>query len=183
MKRLAVVAGACAAFACVAVGFLLTLTHKAHSQPYDPAAEVARPDDLERWVTVGVTVRLDRQDHATPSQMRQVLMPAEDYERFVQTRSLADGTRLAVLFHPVVLDASHQPPLYHARAQEALALEVIDRTHADGRRFYTFAPETTRATARLPGNECAVCHNARGSFEGTFAHMYPVLAQRLGEAR
>jgi hypothetical protein len=178
------VGGALAAFASVAIGFALALTDNAYSQPRDgPFAELARPDDVGRWVTVGLTVRMDRQDHATPSQMRQVLMPADDYEHFVETGGFADGTRFAVLFYPVALDASHQPPLYHGGTEEALVIEVIDRAHPDGRRFYAFAPEAMRASPRAPGNECAVCHNGRGSFDGTFAHLYPMLARRLGEAR
>lgn len=143
--------------------------------------EVSRPGDVEAWPTVGTTVRLDRTDHATPWQMRQVLMAPRDYESFVSTREYADGTTFAVLFYPVVLDAAHTPPLYHAQAEIAFVMEIIDRSHADGRRFYTFAPGATRAAPLPPGNDCAVCHNARGSFDGTFAHMYPALARLTNE--
>jgi hypothetical protein len=182
MKSVSAVGGACVAFAVVAVGFALAMAQKAYSQPESASVELARPHDVESWVTVGVTVRLDREHGATPWQMRQVLMPPEDYERFNRTGQLADGARLAVLFYPVALDSSHAPALYHARSADTLAVHVIDRAHPDGRRFYVFASDAARASALPPGNECAVCHNARGGFEGTFAQMYPLMARRLGEA-
>lgn len=178
MKSRAVVGGAGVAFALVAVGLALALARDAYSQTDVAAtAELARPADVERWVTVGVTVRLDRQEHARPWQMRQVLMAPGAYEEVVRTRRYADGTAFAVNFYTLAHDTSQTPPLYHAAEEEAFAVEVIDRAHPDGRRFYTFAPGEMRAAPLPAGNACAACHNAQGSFDGTFAHMYPALAR------
>lgn len=139
-------------------------------------SELERPADLEVWPTVGTTVRLDREQ--TPQQMRQVLIAPDDYAHFRRTGAFKDGTTFAVLFYPIALDSSHQPPLYYAQAEQALAMEVIDRTHPDGRRFYTLAPGSIRAAPLPAGNACAACHNARGGVDGTFAHLYPGLARR-----
>jgi hypothetical protein len=178
MKSMAAVGGAGVAFALVAVGLGLALAREAHSQAdRSAAAELSRPADIDRWITVGVTVRVDRQDHTTPRQMRQVLMAPDAYEDFVRTRRYADGTAFAVNFYGLAHNTSHTPPLYHAADEEAFAMEVIDRAHPDGRRFYTFAPGEMRAAALPAGNACAACHNAQASFDGTFAHMYPALAR------
>lgn len=160
------------------LGFLALLVavlpQAALSQHHGP--ELERPADLEVWPTVGATVRLDREQ--APQQMRQVLIAPDDYAHFRRTGAFKDGTTFAVIFYPVALDSSHQPPLYYARSEQALAMEVIDRTHPDGRRFYTFAPGSTRAAPLPAGNACAACHNAQGSVDGTFAHLYPGLARR-----
>jgi hypothetical protein len=154
----------------------LALPQAALSQNHGPDLE--RPADVEAWPTVGTTVRLDSQHGQTPSQMRQVLMAPADYAHFRRSGAYLDGTTFAVLFYPVALDNAHQPPLYHAQAEQAFAMEVIDRGHPDGRRFYMFAPGATRASPLAAGNECAICHNAQGSVDGTFAHLYPALARR-----
>jgi hypothetical protein len=151
----------------------LVLPPAALSQNHGP--ELERPADVAAWPTVGVTMRLDREHGQTPTQMRQVLMAPQDYAHFQRTGAFADGATFAVAFYPVALDASHQPPLYFAQAEQAFVMEVIDRTHPDGRRFYTFAPGATRARPLPAGNECAVCHAAQGSADGTFAHLYPAL--------
>jgi hypothetical protein len=166
----------------IALGILALLTaalvlpQTALSQNNGP--ELERPAEVEAWPTVGTTVRLDREHGQTPWQMRQVLMAPADYAHFRRTRAYADGTTFAVLFYPVALDTSHEPPLYHAQPEQAFVMEVIDRSHPDGRRFYAFAPGATRATPLAAGNECAVCHNVQGTREGTFAHLYPALAPR-----
>ncbi|MGQ0534340.1 MAG: cytochrome P460 family protein [Caulobacteraceae bacterium] len=168
-----------ASFAMASV--VLALPQAARSEQGVDSREIARPADVEAWPTVGTTLRLDRTDHATPWQMRQVFMAPGDYARFLETREFSDGTTFAVLFYPVARDDSHSPPLYYAQREQAFVMEVIDRGHPDGRRFYTFTPGAERAVPLPAGNECAVCHNARGSFGGTFARMYPALARHLEE--
>jgi hypothetical protein len=163
-----------------ALGILAVLAFAASQAALsqDNGPELERPANVEAWPTVGTTVRLDRNHGQTPWQMRQVLMAPGDYAHFRRTGEYADGATFAVLFYPVALDSSHQPPLYHAQAEHAFVMEVIDRGHPDGRRFYTFAPGATRAPPLPAGNECAACHNAQGSRDGTFAHLYPALAPR-----
>lgn len=139
------------------------------------AQTLARPD-ITMWPTLGTTVRVDPANPTIPAQMRQVQIEPEAYRRLLETRVYPDGTMLAARFHSVQLDTSHEPPLYHANLELALAVEVIDRSHPDGRRFYMYGDGVTSANALPPGNQCAVCHAARGSFEGTFAHLYPATA-------
>lgn len=140
--------------------------------------EAVRPADVVTWPTLGMTVRLDAAGQ-TPRQMRHVQMAPDDFAAFVRTHVYPDGATFAVTFNGVALDRSHTPNLYHATGEHAFALEIIDRAHPDGRRFYVFQPGQTRAAPFPPGNECAVCHAAEGSFDGTFAHMYPALTPHL----
>jgi hypothetical protein len=139
------------------------------------AQSLARPD-ITMWPTLGTTVRVDPANPTIPAQMRQIQIEPEAYHRLLETRAYPDGTMLAARFHSVQLDTSHQPPLYHASQDLMLAVEVIDRSHPDGRRFYMFADDAVNSTALPPGNQCAVCHAAQGSFDGTFAHLYPATA-------
>lgn len=142
---------------------------------------MARPD-VTRWITVGSTVRTDRTDRVTPSQVRHVQIEPSAYDRLVETLQYPDGAMLAATFHPVTKDDAHTPPLYRSGAPIAFALEVIDRGHPDGRRFYVYEGDAASAAALPPGNECAVCHHAQGGFDGTFAQLYPAISH-LAQSR
>lgn len=146
------------------------------AQPATDAHTLTRPTDIAYWPTLGSTMRTDGTPAAMPRQLRQVQMEASAYRRLVETLRLSDGDTFAVLFYGVQHDTTHTPSLYFAQREQALAMEVIDRAHPDGRRFYVFSAGQSSATPLPPGNECAVCHAARGSFDGTFAHLYPTLA-------
>jgi hypothetical protein len=159
------------ALACLSFG-----AGELHAQ--DNALE--RPD-ITMWPTLGTTVRVQAGDGVTPWQMRHVQMEPGAYVELLRSGRYPDGAMLSADLHGVALDTAHTPPLYAAGEEVALVLEVIDRAHPDGRRFYAFTPGMRNATALPPGNECAVCHSAQGSFDGTFAHLYPAtshLAQR-----
>jgi hypothetical protein len=88
--------------------------------------------------------------------------PHEEIHWFVEAHD-ADAT-----------EASSQSLLLEAST--VFALEVLDKSHPDGRRFYTYAPGAKTAEALPVGNTCAMCHNARGSLQGTFADDYPLTA-------
>jgi hypothetical protein len=148
----------------------------AYGQLADAGAELTRPD-ITMWPTLGTTIRVDPANPDIPAQMRQIQIEPTAYEGLIATRAYRDGTMLAARFHSVALDTAHNPPLYHADQDVGLAIEVIDRSHPDGRRFYLFASNATTAAALPPGNACAVCHTAQGSFDGTFAHLYPATAR------
>jgi hypothetical protein len=146
-----------------------------------PSPDLARPD-VTMWPTLGTTVRVDRANPTIPAQARQVQIEPTAYERLLASGAYPDGAMLAALFHAVELDTAHDPPLYRANEELALALEVIDRSHPDGRRFYLYEPGATTASALPAGNACAVCHAAQGTFDGTFAHLYPG-ARRFAQPR
>jgi hypothetical protein len=146
------------------------------AQPALGPHTLTRPADIAFWPTLGSTMRTDGTPAATPRQLRHVQMESSAYRRLVETLRLSDGDTFAVLFYGVEHDTTHTPSLYYAQREQALAMEVIDRAHPDGRRFYVFTRDQTNASPLPPGNECAVCHAARGTFDGTFAHMYPTLA-------
>lgn len=161
---------------------LLAAGPPAQSQRRADPHEAIRPADVVTWPTLGTTVRMDPATGSTPRQFRHVQIAPADFEAFVRTRAFRDGTTFAVSFYGATLDASHTPNLYHAGREQAFAMEIIDRAHPDGRRFYVFAAGATHAAPLPPGNECAVCHAAQGSFHGTFAHMYPAMAPYLAQA-
>ena len=167
--------------AIIAVAGLLCAGGAA-SQTASPAADsqqMTRPADVDTWPTIGSTMRMDEHNPALPGQMRQVLMEPGAYTAFARTGSFADGATFGVLFYSVKLDTSHTPPFYHADREVAFAMEVIDRGHPDGRRFYLFANGATRAAPLPAGNACASCHNSRGGFDGTFAQYYPLISRRI----
>lgn len=164
--------------ACFALACASGSVAQQSDTPADAPAMLARPD-VSMWPTIGSTMRMDPKNPALPGQLRQVQMEAGDYENFLHTRRFADGTRFAVMFYSVSFDASHSPPFYHANKEVAFAMEVIDRSHVDGRRFYLFNGASQQAAALPPGNECAVCHRDRGTFDGTFAHLYPLISKHV----
>lgn len=178
LKGVHAVAAAACAIAVLGCAYGLPQMAASPATPVASAGpELARPADIDTWPTVGTTMRMDRTDHSVPWQMRQVQIEPSAYERLVRTLAYPDGTAFAATFYPVELDTSHTPPLYHATGEIGFAMEIIDRGHPDGRRFYNFAPGAATAAALPAGNACAVCHNERGSFDGTFAHLYPTIAR------
>jgi hypothetical protein len=136
---------------------------------------LARPD-IALWPTLGTTVRVQASDGVTPWQMRHVQIEPGAYVELLRTGRYPDGTILTADLIGVRLDATHTPPLYTADHPVALVVEVIDRTHPDGRRFYSFAPGAESASPLPAGNTCAVCHSEQGTLDGTFAHLYPATA-------
>jgi hypothetical protein len=146
-------------------------------------AELTRPADLDRWITLGSTVRTSKQDHAAAAQLRHVRIDPKALDVLLTTGSYPDGARLAASFHPLSLDKSHDPPLFASQPEQALAIEIIDRGVPDGRVFYLFTKGAATAKAMPQGNECAVCHNARGTLDGTFADLYPLIAKLAKPAK
>ena len=67
--------------------------------------------------------------------------------------------------------------LYAEDKEVFFGIEVIDKSHPDGRRFYNFTNGATSATPLPAGNACAVCHNAKGGLQGTFAQHYPAITR------
>lgn len=163
-----VVAGTMAAVAVLAKG----------EAPTPSGERLARPD-VATWPTLGMTARTAGMDAPQPAQFRQVQMESNGYRHFVKSGAFADGTMFSVKFYAVKFDKSQSPPLYFAGDQTAFAAEVIDRKHPDGRRFYLFAGTDQSATALPAGNECAQCHKQHGTLDGTFAHLYPLTANRV----
>jgi hypothetical protein len=133
--------------------------------------------DVTRWITLGVTVRTNPADQVTPNQLRQVRLEPKAFEVLLATGAYPDGARLSATFHGVELDKAHKPALYASKDEKALAIEIIDRSVPDGRVFYLFTGNAMSARAMPQGNECAACHNAQGTLDGTFAHLYPVIAK------
>src|SRR5688572_11529477 len=96
-----------------------------------PSGDIERPADLDLWPTLGSTMRMSRMDESLPGQLRHVQMHPADYAAFRASGAYPDGARFAVTFYTVARDASHAPPFYRAENEVALAMEVIDRAHAD----------------------------------------------------
>jgi hypothetical protein len=121
-----------------------------------------------------------RDNPNAPDEMRHVQIEPSAYAKLLENARFPDGAQLAVTFYALKSDASATPLLYAPDSERFFGLEVLDRSHPDGRRFYAFAPGATTAAALPPGNACAVCHNEKGSFQGVFAHHYPAISQFAG---
>ena len=139
-------------------------------------APLERPSDIDRWITLGMTLRTDPAHGGAPAQLRQVRIDPKSFDALMKTGDYPAGAMLAASFHPVKLDESFTPSLYSAGPQTSLSIEVIDPSHPDGRRFYNFAGDAKSATAMAAGNSCAACHNANGKLHGTFGNLYTVTA-------
>ncbi len=162
------------------------------AQPAAPAPSTfARPADVETWPNVGATIRMGPvlgmseaeaaaagNGPPAPTQLRQVLMAPDAYREFQRTGAYPDGAVFAVLFYSMQYDDTHTPPLYGANRETGFVTEVLDQSHPDGRRFYVYPNGTTNGTQLPAGNACAVCHNARGTYQGTFAQFYPAISRR-----
>lgn len=162
------------------VASALSLAWWTDGRSAEPArAEEARPQDLHNWTFLGSTVHVQADGSGRPRELRSVQLEPSAYAELVKSGAFPDGAKLAVTFYPLREDPSDTPPLFMAEKETFFGLEVMDRSHPDGRRFYVFRPGQAVAAALPAGNACAQCHAARGSFEGTFAHAYPAMAPIL----
>jgi hypothetical protein len=172
----------------LAAGALVVLGCAAVALEPDDAAELARPADIDTWPNIGATIRMSASPHmsataapaasaSTPGQLRQVQMAPDAYAAFLRTREFPDGAAFAATIYLLEHDGSFTPEIYGPSREAAFVMEVIDRGHPDGRRFYAFARGAPSAAALPPGNECAVCHKAQGTLDGTFAQFYPALSR------
>lgn len=144
--------------------------------------QATRPADLATWPSLGTTMRMNASDLTVPWQMRHMQIEPGAYQTLLRTSGYPDGAVLTATMSAVQRDSTHSPHLYRATQEVALGMEVIDRAHPDGRRFYIFTPGAATAAPLPAGNSCAACHAARGTFDGTFAHMYPTIS-RFAEGR
>lgn len=151
----------------------ISVAISAHAQSL--TADLPRPA-VENWISVGTTVRASTSDPATPNEFHHVQIEPGAYRLLAATKALPDGAILAVTFYSARREPNSTPALFAPDKEQLFALEVLDKTHPDGRRFYTYTPSAKTARALPAGNSCAMCHNARGSLQGTFAHDYPLTA-------
>lgn len=135
----------------------------------DPGAK--RPD-VDRWISVGTTLRATAADK--PNQFRHVQLEPGAYAALLKDGVLPDGATYAVTFYAAGHDAA-EADLYAQGKEVFFGIEVLDKAHPDGRRFYNFVGVATTAQPLPPGNACAACHNAKGALQGTFAQHYPVI--------
>lgn len=141
------------------------------------SGELARPADVDRWISVGTTMRMSAADPALPNQFRHVQLEPGAYKALLDKGAYPDGAVLAVTFYSAQRGETETPTLYAPHQEVFFGLEILDTSHPDGRRFYSFVGSARTATPMPAGNACAVCHNAKGSLQGTFAHDYPVIAR------
>jgi Cytochrome P460 len=138
-------------------------------------AAITRPD-VSSWVSIGATLRVTEADPALPNQFRHVQLEPSAYKALLAAGAYPDGARLAVTFYSAH-HVAEMPTLYAEDKEVFFGIEVIDKGHPDGRRFYNFTDGAISATPLPAGNACAVCHNAKGGLQGTFAQHYPVIVR------
>jgi hypothetical protein len=142
----------------------------------DPQA-IARPKDVESWITVGTTLRMSRADPAAPEQFRHIQVEPGAYRALTANGRLPDGAVLAATLYAARRSETETPTMYAEDKEAGFLIEVLDKRHPDGRRFYVFKPGATSVAPLPAGNACAVCHNAKGALQGTFAQYYPLAAK------
>jgi hypothetical protein len=169
------------AILAAAIAPLSVLAFGAAQAAPDPKA-MSRPADLAGWTTLGTTLRMSQASPAVPEQFRQVQLKPADHQAFLRDRAYPDGATFGVTFYKARRDENEAPTLYAPDTEFLFALEVLDKRHPDGRRFYTFAPGVMTAAALPAGNACAACHNAKGDRQGVFSRDYPLTAQGAAAA-
>lgn len=160
----------------------------AATSPPTTGDELPRPTDLHRWFTLGTTLRLGADGSERPDEMRHIQVRPEAYERFRSDGRFPDGATFAATFYGLERNGGAAPApakdgervLYAQKVERFFSLEVLDRDHPDGRRFYMFRPGAAVAKPLPAGNACAACHNANGAVQGTFAQYYPAMAAPSG---
>jgi hypothetical protein len=171
---------------CVAATGLLARSSAPNDQAGTSSAgpnhdEVSRPADLYAWPTLGTTLRMRLDGSNVPDEMRHVQVEPKAFDRFRSEGEFPDGTTFAVTFYALEQDGKHspktdgEPALYAQGRQRFFGLEVLDRRHADGRRFYSFPPDAYKARALPAGNACAACHRSEATVQGVFAQYYPAM--------
>jgi hypothetical protein len=151
------------------------LAIQANGKP-DAAGALARPAGVDKWITVGTTMRMKGDDPAIPDQFRHIQLEPGAYKALLDGGAYPDGAVLAATFYSARHDEDASN-LYTQDKQVFFGLEVIDKSHPDGRRFYSFTEGAATAPPLPAGNACAVCHNAKGGLQGTFTQHYPVIAR------
>jgi hypothetical protein len=150
------------------------------SQGNTETGALVRPADIDTWISIGTTMRMKSADLTIPDQFRHIQIEPGAYKALLKGGAYPEGAVLAATFYSARHDED-AANLYTQDKEVFFGLEVIDKSHPDGRRFYNFADGAAAATPLPAGNACAVCHNAKGGLQGTFVQHYPVVA-RFGKA-
>jgi hypothetical protein len=145
--------------------------------------ELIKPTDLDKWVFLGTSMGLGYNAAApganspanSPGQFNVVLMEPNAYAYFKANGKYADGTMFLLSFYGTDQKLSIARSGIVQGDLSNYEIHLLDRSHADGRRFFPFSTQATRSRALPAGNECAQCHLKDGAFAGTFAQFYPAI--------
>jgi hypothetical protein len=152
---------------------------------YTTGGELRFPDGVDRWVHLGSGIghgyaEDNTFDAGDPGTIHVVHIEPEAYRHLLEHKSFADGTMLLLSFY--LPQAAPEPELNGFMQGELAAREihVIDRSRfADGRAFFLYDPAAASTPMIPAGNECVVCHEEHGRFDGTFTQFYPFVRELL----
>jgi hypothetical protein len=152
---------------------------------YTEAGELRYPGNLAEWIQTGASLGSEYSeepfDPQNPGTIGVVQMEPAAYRYFMENDTYADGTMFLLSFYRAEGKSEPQLPGFVQGPLLTQEIHVLDRARFnDGHGFFMF-PNRNPTSTRLPeGNECIVCHNEHGAFDGTFVQFYPDMRDHLG---
>jgi hypothetical protein len=148
------------------------------------ASDLLRPDNLDQWVFLGSSLGLGydeaKSDPDSPGNFQVVLMEPKAYEYFKLNGKYADGSMFLLSIYGTQKHRSAERSGFSQQDLLNFEIHLIDRQrYTDGRAFFLYKKDDTRAKALPAGNVCVQCHVQNAAFGGTFAQFYPTIRQRL----
>lgn len=145
------------------------------------------PDNIDRWIVMGASLGSDYAEEAftakNPGTIGVVQMEPTAYDFFLANGQYADGTMFYLTFYSSEIKSEPQLQGFVQGDVVGREIHLIDKSrYSDGRAFFMFNPaEQETSTVLPPGNDCVVCHNKHGQFDGTFTQFYPAVRDHVAE--
>jgi hypothetical protein len=152
---------------------------------YTEAGDLRYPANLAEWIQTGASLGSEYSeepfDPQNPGTIGVVQMEPTAYRYFLEHDTYADGTMFLLSFYRAEGKSEPQLPGFVQGPLLTQEIHVIDKARfSDGRGFFIFSNRAPTSTRLADGNECTVCHNEHGAFDGTFVQFYPDLRDHLG---
>ncbi len=150
-------------------------------------ARLIHPDNIDRWIVMGASLGGDYAEEAfdakNPGIIGVVQMEPTAYDFFLTNGQYADGTMFYLTFYSSEIKSEPQLQGFVQGDVVGREIHLIDNSrYIDGRAFFMFnLTEQQTSTALPPGNDCVVCHNKHGQFDGTFMQFYPAIRAQVAE--
>ncbi len=145
------------------------------------------PHNIDRWIVMGASLGGDYAEEAfdakNPGTIGVVQMEPTAYDFFLTNGQYADGTMFYLTFYSSEIKSEPQLQGFVQGDVVGREIHLIDKLrYRDGRAFFLFnLAEKQTGTTLPPGNDCVICHNKHGQFDGTFTQFYPAMRAHVAK--